>query len=237
MRIHRIYLPTLQAGEVTLVGSEAHHLARVLRVSVGQEVKAFDGKGLEATGIIKSVNDFQVVLHLQEPKASEVEASLKITLAIALLKGDKLADVVRQATELGVVAVQPLITKYCDVKELSAPKLERLRRVAQEASKQSGRSVVPEIREAIKLQSLKSPPNALLAHPYASSSLTALAPLVKGGRGDLAVVTGSEGGFAEEEIELLISKGVQPVRLGSRILRAETAPIALIAALLLPDAL
>jgi 16S rRNA (uracil1498-N3)-methyltransferase len=237
MRIHRVHLPQLTAGKVTLTGSEANHLARVLRVTVGQEIKAFDGKGLESSGIIQSVDDFQAILNLQEPKPSDVEASLKITLAIALLKGDKLVDVVRQATELGVVAVQPLITKYCDVKELSANKLERLRRVAQEASKQSGRSVVPDICEAIKLQSFQSPPNTLVAHPYTSSSLNELAPLIKGGGGDLAIVTGPEGGFAEEEIELLISSGATPVRLGARILRAETAPIALIAALLLPDAL
>lgn len=236
MRVHRVYLPKLQAGEVVLRGSEANHLARVLRVTIGQDIEVFDGKGLESTGIIQSVDDFRVILNLQEPKASDIEAPLKITLALALLKGDKLADVIRQATELGVVAVQPLITKYCDVKELSANKLERLRRVAQEASKQSGRSVVPDIREAVKLQNFQSPPHTLVAHPYASSSLNELAPLRKGW-GDLAIMTGPEGGFAEEEIELLVSKGVTPVRLGARILRAETAPIALIAALLLPDAL
>jgi 16S rRNA (uracil1498-N3)-methyltransferase len=220
---------------------------------VGQEIKAFDGKGLESTGIIQSVDEFQVILNLQEPKPSDVEASLKITLAIALLKGDKLTDVVRQATELGVVAVQPLITKYCDVKELSQSKLERLRRVAQEASKQSGRSVVPDIREAVKLQSFRSPPRTLVAHPYASLSINdtlnqahkhsvqSAVPLPRGerlGEGDgYAILTGPEGGFADEEIELLTSRGAVSVRLGSRILRAETAPIALIAALLLPEAL
>jgi 16S rRNA (uracil1498-N3)-methyltransferase len=235
MRIHRIHLSVLQAGTVTLIGSEAHHLANVLRVTVGQEIKAFDGKGLEAVGVIQSVNDFQVVMNLQEPKASEVEASLKITLCVALLKGDKLSDVVRQVTELGVVAVQPFISKNCDVKELSSSKLERLRRVAQEASKQSGRSVVPEIREAVKLKDVHLSSMSIVAHPYASSSLVELAPLDKGG--GLDIFTGPEGGFAKQEIDFLVSKGVAPVRLGTRILRAETAPIALIAALLLPEGL
>jgi 16S rRNA (uracil1498-N3)-methyltransferase len=247
MRIHRVYLPTLRTGDITLTGSEANHLARVLRVTVGQEVKAFDGQGLEASGIIQSVDEFQVIVNLAKPKASDVEASLKITLCIALLKGDKLSDVIRQATELGVVAVQPFISKHCDVKELSINKLERLRRVAQEASKQSGRSVVPEIYEAIKLKEMPIPPASIIAHPYASLSLgevlplykgvKSLPPFPKGGKGDLAMLTGPEGGFADEEIELLISKGAIPVQLGARILRAETAPIALIAALLLPDAL
>jgi 16S rRNA (uracil1498-N3)-methyltransferase len=237
MRIHRIHLPKLQVGTVTLTGSEAHHLSTVLRVAIGQEVKAFDGKGLEAVGTIQNVNEFQVVLNVQEPKTSEVEASLKITLCIALLKGDKLSDVVRQATELGVVAVQPFISNHCDVKELGANKLERLRRVAQEASKQSGRSVVPEVREAVKLKDLQLSSTSVVAHPYASSSINDFTPLIKEGWGDLAILTGPEGGFAPQEIDLLMSKGATPVRLGARILRAETAPIALIAAFLLPDAL
>jgi 16S rRNA (uracil1498-N3)-methyltransferase len=252
MRTHRIHLPTLQAGTVTLTGSEAHHLSKVLRVGVGQAIKAFDGRGLEADGIIQSVDDFQVALALQEPKASEVEASLKITLCIALLKGDKLSDVIRQATELGVVAVQPFISKHCDVKELSANKLERLRRVAQEASKQSGRSVVPDIHEAIKIKDLRHSQPILIAHPYATLSISDVlkqsdtnisqttAPFPKWerlGEGVVTLVTGPEGGFANEELELLEQQGAIPVRLGIRILRAETAPIALIAALLLPDAL
>lgn len=233
MRTHRIHLPTLQAGTVTLTGSEAHHLVNVLRISTGQEIKAFDGKGFEAQGIVQSVNEFQAVIALQEPKVSEVEAALKITLCIALLKGDKLADVIRQATELGVVAVQPFVSKHCDVKELSANKLERLRRVAQEASKQSGRSVVPEVREAVKLKDVQLSSMSIVAHPYASSSMSDLALFQE----DLDIFTGPEGGFAQEEIDFLLSKNVAPVRLGARILRAETAPIALIAALLLPEGL
>ncbi|MGL4612167.1 MAG: 16S rRNA (uracil(1498)-N(3))-methyltransferase [Trueperaceae bacterium] len=233
MRVHRIHLPVLNQGEVMLTGSEAHHLARVLRVQSGQEIKAFDGRGLEATGTIRSVNEFQVVLQLQEVKASEIEALLKITLCIALLKGDKLVDVVRQATELGVVAIQPFITKYCDVKELSPNKLERLRRVAQEASKQSGRSVVPEVREAIKLKDVQLSSPGVVAHPYTSQTLADVQDVGN----SITVVTGPEGGFSEEEIELLKERGAVAVRFGARILRAETAPLALVAALLLPQAL
>jgi 16S rRNA (uracil1498-N3)-methyltransferase len=236
MRIHRVHLPHLQAGEITLSGSEAHHLANVLRVAVGQEIKAFDGRGFEANGIVQSVNDFQVVVNLQEPKPSEVEASLKITLCIALLKGDKLGDVIRQATELGVVAVQPFISKHCDVKELSTGKLERLRRIAQEASKQSGRSVVPEVYEVVKLKDVPIAPLTLVAHPYATRSIKDALDLESSGE-TITIMTGPEGGFAEEEIDILLSKGARPVRLGARILRAETAPTAFVAALLLPDGL
>jgi 16S rRNA (uracil1498-N3)-methyltransferase len=221
-----------QKSLFSLTFSLFSHLVNVLRVMAGQEIKAFDGKGLEAVGIIQSLNEFQVVINLQEPKASEVEASLKITLCTALLKGDKLSDVIRQATELGVIAIQPFISKHCDVKELSSNKLERLRRVAQEASKQSGRSVVPEVREAIRLKDLQLSPTSIIAHPYTSLSLKDVTLT-----DTITVITGPEGGFSEDEITLLQERGVIPVQLGARILRAETAPIALVAALLLPESL
>jgi 16S rRNA (uracil1498-N3)-methyltransferase len=233
MRTHRIHIPNLQTGQVILTGSEAHHLIQVLRIQTGQSIKAFDGKGLEARGIIENSNDFQVIVNLTAPETSHVEASINITLAIALLKGDKLSDVVRQATELGVVAIQPFISQHGDVKELSASKLERLRRIAQEAAKQSGRSVVPEVREAVNLEKLRLSPLTLIAHPYASSTIND----VWNTPTDLTLMTGPEGGFSRGEVDALIQRGATTVQLGDRILRAETAPVAFIAAILLPNAL
>jgi 16S rRNA (uracil1498-N3)-methyltransferase len=233
MRTHRIHIPNLQAGQIILTGSEAHHLIQVLRVQKGQQIKAFDGSGLEALGTIQGVHDFQVLILLESPQESQTEAIVHITLAVALLKGDKLGDVVRQATELGVVAIQPFISQHGDVKELSASKLERLRRIAQEAAKQSGRSVIPEIREAVRLEKLTLSPTTLIAHPYASSTIND----VLNSPTEMMLLTGPEGGFSEHEIHALINQGAQAVRLGNRILRAETAPTAFIAAILLPDSL
>jgi 16S rRNA (uracil1498-N3)-methyltransferase len=233
MRIHRVFIPDLQGGNITLTGQEAHHLSKVLRVSVGQNVKVFNGQGLEAIGIIQNVGEFQVILNLQSPQPSQTEAGIKITLASALLKGDKLSDVVRQATELGVVEIQPFMSQHCDIRELSANKLERLRRIAQEASKQSGRSVVPVIHEAIKLEALPLSPQTLVAHPYTSATLKDIATPTS----NLMLITGPEGGLSNHEIETLVHKGAIALRLGPRILRAETAPIALIASILLPEAL
>jgi 16S rRNA (uracil1498-N3)-methyltransferase len=93
--------------------------------------------------------------------------------------------------------------------------------------------VVPEVREAIKLKDVRLSAMSIVAHPYTSSSISDVALHQQ----DLDIFNGPEGGFAQEEIDFLVSKGVAPVRLGARILRAETAPIALIAALLLPEGL
>ena len=235
MRRHRFHLRGLEAGEISVVGPEAQHLSRVLRVRPGDQVLAFDGEGLEARGEVSAVDDASVTVNLQEPQPSEVESDLQVTVAVALLKGDKLSDVVRRCTELGAVRFQPLPTKQADVPQLSANKLARLQRVAREAAKQSGRSVVPEVAPAIPLEELQWQGVAVLAHLRASEPLAgALTPLPEGT--ELTLITGPEGGFAAEEAQSLVDRGATPVYLGKRILRAETAPIALLSAILLPEA-
>ena len=230
-----MFLKDLMPGEVTLRGPEAHHLLRVLRATPGAAVRTFDGRGLEAAGTVVGVGEDAVTLLLDAPQASTVEAPYRLTLAVALLKGDKLSDVVRQGTELGVARFLPLKTRRCDVKVLSDNKRARLQRVAKEAAKQSGRSVVPEVGEMADLGGLGVPASGLgfVAHPTASASLRDF-PLEDT---DVVTVTGPEGGFTDEEVAGLGARGFHAVSLGPRILRAETAPLALAAALLVPEAL
>lgn len=238
MRIHRVFVPALRPGEVSVRGEEARHLAQVLRVRPGARVRAFDGAGLEAEGQVLAVEDVRVTLQLAAPGPSQQEASVQVTLAVALLKGDKLAEVVRRGTELGAFAFAPFYSRYADVDKLSANKLMRWRRIAKEAAKQSGRSVVPQVDEALSLADLPLAPLTLLADPRASASLNDILgedPLSAGG--EVLIVSGPEGGLSEAEVEALVARGAKRVSLGARILRAETAPIALCAALLIPDAL
>lgn len=239
MRVHRVFIADLSEGERVLTGSEAQHLVGVLRAEPGAWVRAFDGWGLEARGVVTETDALRVTLKLEKPAPSAVEASLEVTLVVALLKGDKLSDVVRQGTELGVARFTPVVSERCDVRELSVNKLGRLRRVAQEAAKQSGRSVVPVIGEVQKLGALSLEGLCLVAQPQAEATLRAVLnnqisehiPLA------VTVVTGPEGGLTPAEVDGLKAKGACAVRLGARILRAETAPIAVAAALLVPEAL
>lgn len=232
VRVHRVHVSPLVQGEVVLRGTEAKHLAQVLRVAPGSKVRAFDGAGLEAEGEVVEASAFGVTLRLNAPTRSSTESALAVTLAVGLLKGDKLSGVVRQSTELGVVAFQLFSSEHGDVPSLSSNKLERLRRVAQEAAKQSGRSLVPTVAAPIPLAVLDPGSHCLVAHPGASMTLAELtldAPHT--------LITGPEGGLSEAEVAQLQAKGAQTVRLGPRILRAETAPVALVAALLLPTGL
>ena len=179
-----------------------------------------------------------VTLYLDSPKSSDVEAALKLTLAVPLLKGDKFSEVVRRGTELGAVRFVPVLTARCDVKVLSENKLTRYRRVAKEAAKQSGRSVVPEVEGLSKLSKLDLGSLTLVAHPLASATLQeVISSNDASGVEEVMLITGPEGGLSEGEVESLVERGAKGVTLGARILRAETAPIALTAALLLPDAL
>jgi 16S rRNA (uracil1498-N3)-methyltransferase len=224
MRAHRAHHAQLE-GRVTLSPEESEHL-RVLRANVGDEVTVFDGAGLEASGRILSLEP-QVTLELEPPRAVSLEPPQAVTLAVALLKGDKLAEVVRGATELGVARVQLLVTDHADARDIGAQKLERLRRIALEAAKQCGRGVVPEVLEPSKLRDLELNGVGLVAHPQSSrlprDAVKWDAPVT--------IATGPEGGFSSLEIAALERIGFVTVTLGLRILRAETAPIALLGAI------
>lgn len=245
-RVHRVLVTDLVAGEVVLRGPEAHHLGGVLRVRPGEQVQAFDGEGSVADGTVASVDRQSVTLSLQEPKLATTEAPLRLTVAVALLKSDKLSDVVRQCTELGVARFLLLVTQRADATKLSPARLQRLQRVAEEAARQSGRATVPGVEQPQALRELRWQGAALVAHPGAAVALGEVWPhtsatgrnespgLPVAGSTELTLITGPEGGFSDAEVAQLEERGARSVRLGPRILRAETAPVALAAALLLP---
>lgn len=225
MSAHRVRVPEL-AARMTLGPRELRHL-RVLRLRPGDAVQVFDGRGAEAAATLLRLDEGGAVLALGEPLSAAAETPQPVTLAVALLKGDKLADVVRAATELGVARVQLLHTRYSDVPELGAGKLERLRRVAGEASRQSRRAVTPEVRSPISLAQLPAAGLGVVAHPGSPARLTDLLTW----SAPVTLASGPEGGFSDEEIAALTGAGYHAVTLGPRILRAETAPLALLGAI------
>lgn len=238
-RVHRVLVPDLMEGERELHGPEAHHLANVLRVKPGAPVEAFDGAGLVAGGSVLAVERHAVTLLLEEPRPATSEAPLRLTVAVALLKSDKLSDVVRQCTELGAADFRLLTTQHADADSISPARLTRLRRVAEEAARQSGRATVPSVHEPVALSALDWTGAAILAHPYAVENLASIWPAGTGAAGGehpaaATVITGPEGGFSDAEVAGLLERGAKGVSFGPRILRAETAPVALTAALLLP---
>lgn len=233
VRAHSVRVASLREGRVWLYGGEAHHLARVLRSRPGDAVRAFDGDGFEAEGHVAAVAGDRVELCLGTPAEAEREAPLSLTLVVGLLKGDKLTQVVRQSTELGVDVVVPVVSRRADVPRLSPGKADRLARVAEQAAKQSGRARVPRIGPPRPLDEVAWEGPAWVADPRGGTPIREHGRrLAEAGASHLTAFTGPEGGFTPEEVEGLRARGATPVALGPRVLRAETAPVALAAAVL-----
>ena len=171
-----------------------------------------------------------------EPAAEPVVA---LTLAQALLKGDKMDDIVRDAVMLGVTAIHPIVTTRVDTTVaavLKGARLERWRRVALASSKQSGRAILPEIRTPLRLEDFLNEPapalRVMLIEPSASATVESIGVLREEKTPhDVALLVGPEGGWTEEEWRAARDRGVRLVTLGHRTLRADAAPVAAISVL------
>jgi 16S rRNA (uracil1498-N3)-methyltransferase len=218
---------------VTFDAEETHHLARVLRLRAGALVQAVDGQGHELTVRLLRVETRAAEGRIVSRGARRVESPLDLTLVQGIVKGDKLETIIRMATEVGVWRVQPLVAGR------SVPRIEdarassralRWQRVAKEAAKQSGRTVIPEVARPLSLDEWIAEPRerGLLACLWerAETPLAAILPDSPIRRATLIV--GPEGGLMDAEVLRLRSAGALIGGLGPRILRADTAgPIGL----------
>jgi len=224
---------------VTLNADETRHLRDVLRLSAGDEVYVFDGEGREFRGAIAAVDRSSARLSvIEEVMPARPESPLTLTLAVALLKGEKFDFVIQKATELGVTSLIPIITSRADVKIRSADdaerKITRWQRITLESTKQSGRSRLMRVEAPAKFAQLIGEPQAgklrlMFAERNGGSLPTALNEMLENPA--VIALIGPEGGFSDEEIDQARDSGWKIVTLGGRIMRAETAAIA-IAALL-----
>jgi 16S rRNA (uracil1498-N3)-methyltransferase len=212
---------------IELSGEEFIHAKTVLRVEEGSEITLLDNSGNEYTAIVAKIEKRSLSAHITGVNVGDKEATTPIYLLCGALKGDKTELVVQKATELGVKKIGVFSSEYCSA-YMNENKLDRLNKVAKEAAKQCLRSVAPEVVYFDKfedaLASAKDYTNKLFACEFATSSDVDMTRL----SGSCALVVGSEGGFAESEFELAKGKyDFKGITLGKRILRAETAAIAM----------
>jgi 16S rRNA (uracil1498-N3)-methyltransferase len=237
MRNIRIHVAAaLQPGaEVSLPAPAAAHVVRVLRLRAGDALTLFNGDGHDYPARLTSANGRDAVVQIESRQAISTESPLRITLAQALARGEKMDWIVQKAAELGVAAIVPLLTERSEVKldeARAAKRLEHWRAVAIAACEQSGRAVVPALHAAQPLAAWLAALDAdtsstrLVLHPGEGCAARALQPT---SRATLAV--GPEGGFGDSDLPALHAAGFANLSLGPRILRTETAGLAAIAAL------
>ena len=236
---HRYFTRELAGGQAALTGGDAHHLANVMRARIGEQVVLCGPDGLEYTGTVTSIVPGRVEFSVSEGAPSKAEPDLAVTLFVGYPKQGKLEEIIRHSVELGVHRVVPFFSRYC----VAAPKKEeakneRYTRIAAEAAKQCGRGILPQVSLPLTdfsavCRELPDYDLALFFYECGGVPLRSLLP------GDpahpprrIALVTGSEGGFSAEEAAAAAAAGARTVGLGPRILRCETAPLAVLAAVM-----
>lgn len=245
----RFFVRQTQIDEniITLVGDDAHHIARSLRMAIGDSVTVCDMQGNEYDCRIDGFDDDkQVYVRIISSQRAQTEPCCRITLYQALPKGDKLDTVIQKAVECGVGEIVPFESDRCVVKvkaEAEQRKTERRNRISEEAAKQCGRSVLPKVSHTVQFdEALKMASEAdVCLFCYEGDGTAPLGRVLRehlekkedGSYPDVAVVVGSEGGFSINEAEKAKQMGAILTGLGKRILRTETAPIFVLSCLVM----
>jgi 16S rRNA (uracil1498-N3)-methyltransferase len=215
-----------------LEGDEAHHLLHVMRAAPGDCIELFDGSGYEFEAGIGTCQRQSVELRILGRRAVSRELDYPLVMGVALPKGDRQKWLVEKLTELGVSQLVPLQTQR-SVAQPGAAAIERLARTVIEASKQCGRNRLMQISPArtfadwIEHEATHGPAKRLIAHPTGRDLCEAVCSTDDGN----VCTVGPEGGFTDDELNSALAAGWQAVSLGPRILRIETAAIALAARL------
>lgn len=231
--MRRFFAPpeNFDTGVVTLDTDETRHLRDVLRLKVGEDVSVFDGRGAEFRCIIRSIGKRSSELaFIDTTPPAAPESALDLTLAAAMVNGEKFDLVIQKSVELGVTRFVPLNTVRCDVKlKDAARRLDRWRRIAMEATKQCGRAKLMRIDEPVDLPTLIANSGRSEMLLFSERNGTKFSPVQSLHK--LTAVIGPKGGWEDGELELAAENNVTVVTLGGRILRAETAAIAITAVL------
>jgi 16S rRNA (uracil1498-N3)-methyltransferase len=229
----RVFLPVEENPcRIRIAGEKAHYLATVLRCKEGEELEILDGKGHSFRAKIISVAKKEITAEVLGAVTLGTESPVNLILIQGLLRGEKMDLVIQKATELGVSEIVPAVTDRSQVRNTG--KADRWRKIAEDASRQSGRTAIPVIRQVIPFRDIISGDS-----PYAPSSRqrrgllfwerkgASLKKVSEGLEGctSLIIAVGPEGGFTGDEVQRAEERGFLIATLGSRILRAETAAI------------
>ena len=227
----RFFTNELDENNIVLKGSDANHIGRSLRMRVGEELTVCCN-GTDHHCRIRSITPDEVYLDLIDKEICAAEPNIEVTLFQAVPKLDKLEYIIQKSVELGVSRIVPVLTRRCvsrpDEKDFARKKLPRLNKIAEEAAKQSGRGIIPEVASMVSLKEalemMKQLDRNILLYEEEEGGLPFGAVKLDEAK-TVGLFIGSEGGFDREEAEVAVNIGASQVWLGKRILRCETAPI------------
>lgn len=241
--MHRFYVEASQrqGDTIEILGDDVNHMKNVLRIKNGEKFVLCDGAGTDYLCELAGSKDRSLIARILEEKNSDTELSVRIVLFQGLPKKDKMELIIQKAVELGASEIVPVVTKRTIVKAdegKSEKKLSRWQAIAESAAKQSGRGIIPRVapictwKEALaQMKDLEY--NTVLYENAKGMGPTAEFIASAGGAESVGVFVGPEGGFTEEEVAAITERGGKCLSLGKRILRTETAGLAMLSMLML----
>ena len=225
--------------EIHIIGNDVNHIANVLRMKKGEELWISD-KEKEYHCVIENAGEDEVLLHILYVQEPDYELKNRIYLFQGLPKADKMELIIQKAVELGAYSVVPVSTRRCVVKldnKKAEKKVSRWQQIAESAAKQSKRMLIPNVHQVLSfkeaLKYAESMDIRLIPYELAKGmqeTKEILAAIEQGQ--SIGIFIGPEGGFEEKEVEAAISEGAKPITLGKRILRTETAGLAILSVLM-----
>jgi len=229
----------INKNQVYISGPDVNHINRVLRLGPGDGLLILDGRGGVYEAVIEKACRGQVICTIKKEAPAGNGIPVRVTLVQGLPKGDKMDLIIQKGTEIGISRVIPLMCRRSVVKlagDKPLRRLERWRRIALEAAKQCRRVDVPEVQEPAGWNRVlpEMPPEAAAFMPWEGEKVQTLKAILRCGvaREQVYVFVGPEGGFTPDEVGTAVAHGIRPVTLGPRILRTETAGLAVLSMIL-----
>lgn len=241
-QVYRFFVPVEQIFENTaeIAGDDVNHIKNVLRMGTGGRIMITDGQGTDYHCIIRGIGPDRVLLDIEKKELVRTELPVEIVLFQALPKADKMELIIQKAVELGAARIVPVRTRRSVVRlddKKAEKKRQRWQSIAEAAAKQSGRGIVPEVGEVVSFGEACTQAQELehCLIPYElyddmSETAETMSQIVQGA--SIGIFIGPEGGFERGEVEQAMEAGALPVSLGRRILRTETAGLAILSVLM-----
>ena len=234
--MQKLFVENINEEKIILDGESARHIAKSLRMRVGDVICVTDGGGDDYGCQIEEITKDEVVLKVCYKQACESEPSCRVTIYQGVPKSSKMEDIIQKCVELGVCKIVPTLTKRCVSRpddKAAGKKNQRYQKIALEAAQQSGRGIVPKIENMKTLRQAIDEDESDVKIVFYEGGGEKLADIVKPDTESVSVFIGPEGGFEQEEVEQIEASGGVRATLGKRILRTQTAPVAALTAIML----